>query len=119
MVLTIFSLRLIKNVALRESCYKCKYCGVDRISDFTLADFLGCYREKSKFRKTKNGISIVTFNSDKAIQLKNQLREYMYLEKIDSSEAIPFNNAFIEPNTRPINRDRFYDMMDKMSIFII
>ena len=37
----------------------------------------------------------------------------MYLEKIDSSEAIPFNNAFIEPNTRPINRDRFYDMMDK------
>ena len=25
------------NLILRESCYSCKYCGDERISDFTLA----------------------------------------------------------------------------------
>ena len=29
------------NIFLRESCYRCKYCGQERISDFTAADFWG------------------------------------------------------------------------------
>ena len=48
-----FFLAFNKNVALRESCYKCKYCGVDRISDFTLADFLGVTEKRANLEKQK------------------------------------------------------------------
>lgn len=107
-----FFLAFNKNVALRESCYDCKYCGVERISDFTIADFWGITEKRANLEQQKQGVSVITFNSDKARQLKDRVEEYIHLEKVDPSEVVPYNNAFIEPNKRPINRDKFSTMME-------
>lgn len=34
------------NTFLRESCYNCKYCGQNRVSDFTIADYWGYLRTR-------------------------------------------------------------------------
>lgn len=107
-----FYLAFNKNVSLRESCYNCNYCGVERISDFTIADFWGVTEKRANLEQQKHGVSVITFNSDKAIQLKDELKEYIYLEKIEPSEVLPYNNAFTEPNKRPTNRDEFSSMID-------
>lgn len=106
-----FFLAFNNNVALRESCYVCKYCGIKRISDFTISDFWGVKEERASKELQNNGVSILVCNSDKSKNVLCLLYNYLYIEKITRDEAIPYNNAFTEPNKRPNNRDEFTSMM--------
>ena len=101
------------NIFLRESCYRCRYCGQERISDFTAADFWGVKEEKVGKEQLYKGVSVLLVNSQRAEQMLDDLREELVLEAIEPSEAIPFNRAFTEPNQRPEARSRFFPMMEK------
>lgn len=107
-----FFMAFNNNVALRESCYQCKYCGTERIADFTIADFWGATEKRANEENQKNGISLLLCNSDKAKSLVQALKEDMEITGIDPQEAIPYNNALTAPNTRPDNRERFFNMVN-------
>lgn len=96
---------------LRESCYQCKYCGSDRVSDFTLADFWGINPQKVSPKQLKLGVSVMCANSDKAREMLPELSETLYIEKIDPSEAIPYNLAFTKPGNRPKIRDSIFSRL--------
>lgn len=50
----------------RWSCYNCKFCGLDRLSDFTLADYWGIEGyDEEKFK----GISLMIMHTKKALAL--------------------------------------------------
>lgn len=53
------------NNALNSSCYNCAYADVSRVSDFTLADFLGIDRVRDGLNDHK-GLSVVMVNSELA-----------------------------------------------------
>lgn len=53
------------NNALNSSCYSCAYTDVNRVSDFTLADFLGVDRVREGLNDHK-GLSVVMVNSELA-----------------------------------------------------
>ena len=101
------------NIFLRECCYRCRYCGQERISDFTAADFWGVKEEKVGKEQLYKGVSVLLVNSQRAEKMLDDLREDLVLEEIAPSEAIPFNRAFTEPNRRPEARSRFFPMMEK------
>lgn len=99
------------NLFLRESCYRCKYCGQERISDITVGDFWGISEEKVGTTAMKYGVSVILLNTEKAKQLIPTLLEDIELLPINPDDAIPYNRAFVEPNERPSYRDYFFDVM--------
>lgn len=103
------------NLFLRESCYKCHYCGTDRIADFTIADFWGVSRSKVTKEQLKNGVSLILANTGRARTMLPELRQYMEFEEIGAEEAIPYNKALVQPNTRPADRDRYFAEIDSKS----
>ena len=101
------------NIFLRESCYRCKYCGQNRISDFTAADFWGVTLERVSKKQLYDGVSVLLVNSDKARTILSELALVMNIQEIDPQEAIPYNRAFEKPNIRPRSRSDFFDLLEK------
>lgn len=100
------------NIILRESCYRCKFCGTNRISDFTGADFWGIKPEMVDTDQLKTGVSIFLVNSDKAKALLPALINDLEITPIDSALPISHNRALVQPNDRPINRDKFFETIE-------
>lgn len=103
------------NLFLRESCYKCHYCGTERIADFTIADFWGVSRSKVTQEQLKNGVSLILASTERARGMLPELKEYMEFQEIEAAEAIPYNKALVQPNTRPADRDRYFAEIDSKS----
>lgn len=101
------------NIFLRQSCYECHYCGTRRISDFTVADFWGVTSDKIGEKQMREGVSVLLVNSRRAKEILPNLKRDLYIEKINPMEAIPYNRAFIKPNTCPEERKYFFGMMEK------
>lgn len=112
-----FFLGFNHNFFLRESCYSCQYCGVQRVADFTLADFWGCKREDIPPEQMWLGVSLVLFNSPKSKAIRKELEKNMVLVPINAEEAIPFNLALSRPQDRPEVRDRFFSSMERIGYF--
>ncbi len=51
-------------ISLRESCYSCKYAKPERISDITIGDFIGFWKDVS-FNHPKENVSAVLLNTEK------------------------------------------------------
>ena len=100
------------NTFLRESCYNCKYCGQNRVSDFTIADYWGVPEDTVPKEQLLKGISIFTVNNERALNIICELKKYMFIKKIDSSIAIKNNRSFSEPNCRPKERDQFFQLLN-------
>lgn len=93
---------------LRESCYQCQFCGIDRISDFTLADFWGINPGKVNAKQMQLGVSVMCVNTAIAMKMIPELSAYIYIEAIDKNEVIPYNLAFTRPGNRPQIRDSIF-----------
>lgn len=106
-----FFLGFNKNLFLRESCYRCKYCGTERIADFTIGDFWGCNREEVTPEQLRNGVSLILVNSDKGNELLAEIEKEMTIIEIRPEEAIPYNRALVQPNIRPKIRNYFFIMV--------
>lgn len=93
---------------LRESCYHCKFTGVNRISDITLGDFWGYW---TYFKKSfPEGISIISVNREKGRNLLagiENLFDFKY--ELKQKDAIGTNTNFYHPTIKPFTRDSFYD----------
>lgn len=96
------------NLFLRESCYRCKYCGQERISDFTIADFWGVSAQRASDEQRRNGISVMLVNTSKAAGILQELNDTLHYERVDPTEVLPYNKAFTAPNARPDARDVFF-----------
>lgn len=97
---------------LRESCYRCKYCGTERISDFTLADFWGVDPNKVTPKQMHLGISIMCVNNEMAKEMLPELSNALYMEMISPNEVIPYNLAFTKSGDRPKIRDKIFKRLE-------
>lgn len=93
------------NVALRNSCYSCRYARVDRGADLTLGDFWGI--ENSYSDKDDNlGHSVVFLRSDKAYKIFEKIKEvglYWEIGLEDLNQPNLYN-----PTSKPTLTDRFW-----------
>ncbi len=65
-----------KNYSLRPSCYSCKFCTVDRESDFTIGDFWGIEKVKPEVDDGM-GTSLVIVHSEQAEKIWNKITNEM------------------------------------------
>lgn len=97
----------LKNVYLRPSCYECKFKGIDRISDFTMADFWGIWEVMPSFNDDK-GVSLITINSEKGGRLWNEICDETEYQRLNINDAVKYNSAMTESVCRQKSRDVFY-----------
>lgn len=103
----------IDNYFLRESCYNCKFKGLDRQGDITLADFWGINEINKDFDKKDEGTSLVLVNSIKGLEIFNQIKNEIIYQEVDVNQAIKYNQSAVKSSYFPIQRKRFFKLIKK------
>ena len=96
----------LHNLYLRESCYECKFRGVDRTPDFTIADFWGVQELLPDFFDDK-GTSIVMAHNNRAILVLESLSDKLNLCEIENAVVVQTNSPIIKSVNRNSKRDNF------------
>ncbi len=98
-----------RNLFLRNSCYECRFCGTERVCDFTIADYWGVPEERVTKQQLHDGISVITVNTEKARALLPELETAMEMTRLeDPSIAIANNSSFKKPYSKPAQRDAYF-----------
>lgn len=81
----------IKGFNCRKSCYYCNYSNIKRIGDFTLGD-TGTWKKYLNFYPNEV-LSLVTLNTEKAIQIFDSIKEKLEYIDIDIIEEKKVNHC--------------------------
>ncbi len=94
----------MNGISEQERCFSCKYTGINRISDLTVADAWGIEQEypellKSKFIKDK-GISLVLVNTNKGELFFNKIKDSVIYEDININKLRKYNHPLRHPSRK-------------------
>lgn len=96
----------IKGLYSRSSCFKCKFKGVERCSDITLADYWGANGIQPEAYNSQ-GTSLILVHSEKGRALLDSCKSRLRVCPA-SNEAFTFNTAMFRPIQRPERFDEFW-----------
>ena len=102
------------NVYCRPSCYVCKYKGLPRMSDITIADYWGI---ENIDRNLDNniGTSMILLNSNKGIKYFDKIKDKLEWIETPFESALPGNVALLKPiGPTKIDRQQFFKDVDSM-----
>ena len=112
--LSSFYMSFMDGHIMRDSCYKCKYASKFRPADITLGDYWGIKIEHPELLKCNGGqmdhemgISCITANSQKGLELLQQCREQLVLFETQYEKIAKSNPSFERPTSKPIDRDEY------------
>lgn len=97
----------VADLYLRPSCYDCKFKGINRPSNITLADFWGVEKVCPEMYDNK-GTSLLILNSDKGKKLFGLISKSTVNKEVDLNTAISFNSAAIKSVAIPKKREDFF-----------
>lgn len=106
-----------RNKILRPSCHYCKYCMVERDSDFTIGDFWGIDRVRPNMDDGM-GTSLIILHTDKAKDIWSQVCEDMNYFECEKNDLL--QPRLLEPTGMAKEREhvmRLYRMLP-FSVFI-
>ena len=105
----------LSNICLRPSCYACQHKGINRRSDLTLADCWGAERILNEVDDDR-GISFVLAHTAKGIDAIQAISKMCQLKVISMQCAINENPSAVQSATMNMQRDVFFNEMEKISI---
>ena len=97
----------LSDIALRDSCFDCKFKKKHRISDITLADFWGINNILPEMNDEK-GTSLLIINSLKGKDILNNIKDKIKLEQVNFEEAIKQNPSMIKSPKENEKRESFF-----------
>lgn len=109
----IYMKAFLRNISLRESCYRCAFKKKNRISDITLADFWGIENILPEIADDK-GMSLVIINSEKGQELFSSVKDNLIAKETDFEKAVSYNPSMIKSEKTDKNRDKFFRDLDKL-----
>lgn len=86
-------------VAYNENCYNCQFATEERCSDITIGDWWGSVEKLSQIQNM--GCSVIMFNSDKSMKLKDSILSQMNYSVISIDEIKDDNPTLYTPSIRP------------------
>ena len=98
----------------RESCYKCKYTSINRVSDISMADYWVVWSIHPKIKK-KKGISLMLVNTEKGKKIIECISEKMECIETNLDKAVQKNMNLKKPTSRPKERDKIYRGINEKS----
>ena len=110
----------LKYIAFRESCYKCKFVGQRRITDFTLGDFWGLQKVMPALNFNK-GISMMLVNSSLGSLIFDKIKKDVSYETYNINSPVAKNHAYLKATKKSILHSLFmrdylllpYDKLEK------
>lgn len=91
---------------MRESCFNCKYAGLHRPADLTLADFWGV-REKHPEFYDKDGNSLVLINTGKGISFFELIKSLALTKQVKVADCL--QPRLMSPSKKPENYEDFWE----------
>ena len=91
------------NLYIRPSCGECKFNGVQRQADITLADFWGIKKELDNDK----GTSLILINSEKGMKYFNKIKNKIFYEERNIEEIYEGNMCFNNSVTINKNSSKF------------
>lgn len=105
----------LKDLALRKSCFECKYAKIPRQGDITLGDFWSIKKYKKSLDDDK-GTSLVLVNNKKGRELYDLIKDNLKInKKVPLKYAIKGNPNLIRPSITNENREIFFKNLKTMS----
>lgn len=102
------------NAFMRPSCYECKFKGLPKKSDITLADFWGIEKINSKLDNNK-GTSMVLINSEKGKELFDKIKNNIEFEQIKSKQVFEQNVCNTSSPKMTEARNKVFANIDRMT----
>ena len=91
----------------RNSCYRCEFRGLKRVADLTLGDTWSTHDTISEIYNYELGVSSIFVNSQKGLELLNEVKNKLHIVRIMPSKAIGYNNSYFVSPYHPIKRTDF------------
>lgn len=106
-----FTLAYANNLSFRDSCYRCKYTNLNRVSDITLGDFWKLGDDTQL--KNQLGVSLCILHSSKGRLLLESVKETAAIEKRSLAEAVNGNPQLIKPSVPGDKIDLFRHIIEQ------
>lgn len=101
----------LQRMALRPSCYECRYKTVMHPGDITIADYWGIEKAAPELDDNK-GVSLVLVNNEFGERIFEQINNQIFLRKTRLKDSL--QPALQAPFPKPQNREDFWmDFKDK------
>ena len=97
----------LQNVYLRPSCYECNFKGLDRKSDFTIADFWGVNKAMPEMFDNK-GTSIIILHTENAQNMWNDIKSEFNYKETDEKSLLASNSSLVSSVPVTEKREKFY-----------
>ena len=95
---------------MRLSCFNCPFKNAERLSDFTLADCWGAYKQLPEINDNK-GLSSVVVHSKKGLALWEKLDDRIESRDISIDDIATGNSNLIKNKPQTGNRRLFYELL--------
>lgn len=107
----------LSDLYLRPSCYNCKFKGIERKSDITIADYLGIKNDISDMFDNK-GTSLVLVHSESGMIIWNDIQNSFIVKETDVNKALSHNNGSVKSAKMNPRRKAFFanDVYDTSTI---
>lgn len=106
---TSFGAAFSTNLIMRESCYQCRYRGLQRVGDLSLGDCWGIKKESKFYSEKAKGVSLLSVNSTKGADLFADILTSINYEPADISTAVVNNSALRTSSYANRKRARFFN----------
>lgn len=94
----------LKYITFRNSCYGCKFCNQNRITDMTLGDFWHLENIDPTVQDFNKGYSMLIVNSAKGHEIFNLISGELQYKEYNIDIAEPNNHAYCKPTFRSIKQ---------------
>lgn len=105
----------LKGLYSRNSCFLCRFKGIERCSDITLADYWGVKGIQPEAYNPQ-GTSLILLHSDKGHALLESCKDKLQITTAADS-AFTFNPAVLTPIQKPARYDEFWAGYGKTSFY--
>lgn len=103
------------NDGLNVSCYSCQYTDINRVSDFTIADFVGVNKVHKDLNDDK-GLSVIMVNSDLAERIVSKGVFEPGSTVISLDDVLPGNIMLTKPSTPRGDVEEFWRAYERGGI---
>lgn len=105
----------LSDVALRESCFNCKFKLHNKYSDCTLGDFWGVNNYYPEMYN-KKGVSAIVVNTEKGRQIFEIVKSEIECKECKLEEILKGNPSLEKSSSIPLKRNDFFENIDNLTI---
>jgi len=98
----------IRDLGLREACYRCAFASLCRAGDVTIGDYWGAQQDNIDFDQDDRGTSVVLVNTQTGRKAIEACRSQLFCAPAALDCVLKGNPTLEHPARRPPHRSSFY-----------